>query len=179
MQFVAKVCDDSAVLEGLNSWEILRESTNVKSMKWLTANKWSLIEIAKRRLIVPFCCCCLWKILKPTSDYRAIVQRIVSLLIHLWLKTLLTGHWGGPYGGVKAQGSWLSGGHRGNQTKTQPAGPQTHRASMEQQQIPHWGRLPVRFQTEVWSVETGHFNIIRSAIHTPASRVTCSLCKGE
>lgn len=155
-------CDDSTVLEVLSSWEI-----------------GSLIGIVKRRLIIPFCCCCLWKILKPTSDYKAIVQRIVSVLIHLWLKTLLTGHWGGPYGGVKAQGSWLSGGHRGNQTKTQPAGPQTHRASMEQQQIPHWGRLPVRFQTEVWSVETGHFNIIRSAIHTPASRVTCSLCKGE
>lgn len=30
---------------------------------------------------------------KPTSDYKAIVQHIVSPLIqHLWLKTLLTAH---------------------------------------------------------------------------------------
>lgn len=120
------------------------------------------------------------KILKPTSDYKAIVQHIVSLLIHhLWLKTLLTGHWGGPYGGVKAQGSWLSVGCRGTQTKPQPAGPQPHRVSMEQRQISHWGLLLVRFQSKVWSMEIGHFNIIRSAIHTPASSVTWPLLNGE
>lgn len=102
----------------------------------------------------------------------------LSLIPHLWLKTLLTGHWGGPYG-VKVQGSWLSGGCRGNQTKAQPAGPQPHRASIEQWQIPHWGQLPVRFQTKVWSMETGHSGIIRSPIHTPASRVTWSLFNGE
>lgn len=140
----------------------------------------SFISRAKMRQKMPFGCCYIWRILKPTSDYKAIVQCIVSPLIQdLWLKTLLTGHWGGPYGGVKAQGSWLSEGCRGNQTKAQPAGPQPRTASMEQQQIPHCGRLPVRFQTKVWSMESGCSNIIRSTIHTPASWVTWSLFKDE
>lgn len=53
-----------------------------------------------------------------TSGNKAIVQSIVSPLIqHLLLKTFSTAHWGGPYGGKEAPGSWLSGGHRENQTK--------------------------------------------------------------
>lgn len=104
--------------------------------------------------------CCIWKILKSTSNC------LPPLIQRLWLKT---GHWGGPYGAVKAQGSWLSGGCRGNQTKAQPAGTRPHRASMERWQITHWDQLPACSQTKVWSMETGRSTIICSASRTPAS----------
>lgn len=124
---------EQAHLEGSKGTVISKSfyRTGMKSNHQKT-NIWFLLG----QNVMPCCA------LPPTSDYKAIVQHVAPPSIqHLLLKTLSTGHWGGPYGGVRAQGPWLSG---GNQTKAQPAGPQPLTASMEQRPIPHWGRLPVR-----------------------------------
>lgn len=118
----------------------------------------SVLEILKQYVWLPSLCppLCL--------DRRFICLR----------QTLLTGHWGGPYGGVTAQGSWLSGGGRRKPDKGSAGRPSASHSLNGAMADPPPKRLACTF-FESWIYgKTGHFNIIRSAIHTPALRVTWS-----